>query len=97
MKRTLRKLALLSMATVLVFTGCKKYQDGENSATSDISGAIAGRDYVDLGLPSGTKLATCNVGASQPHENGNYWISTPYSIEGVGEKYDFYAYYLSLM
>lgn len=24
MKRTLRKLALLSMATVLVFTGCKK-------------------------------------------------------------------------
>lgn len=28
---------------------------------------------VDLGLPSGTKWATCNVGASQPEEFGNYF------------------------
>ncbi len=30
-------------------------------------------EYVDLGLPSGTKWATCNVGASEPEEYGDYF------------------------
>lgn len=30
-------------------------------------------EYVDLGLPSGTKWATCNVGAKTPVETGNYY------------------------
>ena len=34
---------------------------------------INGYDYVDLGLPSGLKWATCNVGASLPSEYGNYY------------------------
>ena len=33
----------------------------------------AGHDYVDLGLPSGLKWATCNVGANKPEEYGNYY------------------------
>ncbi|MBE6332934.1 MAG: hypothetical protein E7070_11690 [Bacteroidales bacterium] len=34
--------------------------------------------YVDLGLPSGTLWATCNVGASEPEEYGDYfaWAET---------------------
>ena len=32
-----------------------------------------GHDYVDLGLPSGTLWATCNVGASSPEEYGDYF------------------------
>ena len=32
-----------------------------------------GYEYVDLGLPSGLKWATCNVGASSPEEYGNYY------------------------
>lgn len=32
-----------------------------------------GHDYVDLGLPSGTLWATCNVGASKPEEYGDYF------------------------
>ena len=32
-----------------------------------------GHDYVDLGLPSGTKWATCNVGATTPEGRGNYY------------------------
>jgi hypothetical protein len=36
-------------------------------------GEIAGHYYVDLGLPSGLKWATCNVGASSPEEYGNYY------------------------
>ena len=30
-------------------------------------------DYVDLGLPSGTLWATCNVGAEQPESYGQYF------------------------
>lgn len=40
---------------------------------SDNSGTINGRDYVDLGLPSGTLWATCNVGANSPEEFGSYF------------------------
>ena len=32
-----------------------------------------GHDYVDLGLPSGTKWATMNVGASSETDYGNYY------------------------
>jgi len=30
-------------------------------------------DYVDLGLPSGTLWATCNIGATKPEEYGDYF------------------------
>ena len=32
-----------------------------------------GHEYVDLGLPSGIKWATCNVGANAPEEYGDYF------------------------
>lgn len=38
-----------------------------------VSGTIDNHDYVDLGLPSGLKWATCNVGATSPEESGNYY------------------------
>lgn len=39
-----------------------------------VSGQMEGHDYVDLGLPSGTKWATCNVGANTPTEYGEYLL-----------------------
>ncbi len=39
----------------------------------DPDGEIAGHGYVDLGLPSGKKWATCNVGASSPEDYGDYF------------------------
>ena len=36
-------------------------------------GEYNGREYVDLGLPSGIKWATCNVGANSPEEYGGYY------------------------
>ena len=36
-------------------------------------GTLNGHDWVDLGLPSGTRWATCNVGASSPEGYGNYY------------------------
>ena len=38
-----------------------------------ITGQINNHNYVDLGLPSGLKWATCNVGANSPEEFGNYY------------------------
>ena len=35
--------------------------------------SFSGHEYVDLGLPSGLKWATCNVGATKPEEYGNYY------------------------
>ena len=34
---------------------------------------VTGHEYVDLGLPTGTLWATCNVGASSPEEYGDYF------------------------
>ncbi|MGN0186457.1 MAG: hypothetical protein ACI392_01755 [Paludibacteraceae bacterium] len=45
-----------------LFMSCTKTTGTEN-----------GHDWVDLGLPSGTKWATCNVGASTPEEYGDYF------------------------
>ena len=38
------------------------------------SGMIGSYNYVDLGLPSGLKWATCNVGASTPKDYGDYYV-----------------------
>ena len=48
------------------------------SSTTDVvkvdrSGTINGRAYVDLGLPSGTLWATCNIGATSPEDYGDYF------------------------
>ena len=40
------------------------------NATSKLFTTENGHDFVDLGLPSGTLWATCNVGASNPEEYG---------------------------
>ena len=37
------------------------------------TGTINGHEWVDLGLPSGLKWATCNVGAETPDEYGDYY------------------------
>lgn len=46
-----------------------------NSTTvnNSVSGVINGHKYVDLGLPSGLKWATCNIGANTPESFGNYF------------------------
>ena len=45
-----------------------------------------GHEYVDLGLPSGLKWATCNVGATSPEQSGLYFAwgeTTGYTAEQV--------------
>ena len=81
MKKALKRLALLSVAMVLGFASCEddfgpehdRGNNGGGSGGGAATGTINGHDWVDLGLPSGLKWATCNVGASQPHQYGNYY------------------------
>lgn len=44
----------------------------DKTKVSEPDNYINGHGYVDLGLPSGTKWATCNVGANTPEEYGYY-------------------------
>ena len=46
-------------------------------------------EAIDLGLPSGTKWASCNVGASKPEEYGEYFA---WGETGTKLKYNGYTY-----
>lgn len=54
------------MTAVVFAAGCTKSDD------SNGGGNQGKHEYVDLGLPSGTLWATCNVGANAPEEYGDY-------------------------
>lgn len=53
-----------------LFAACEK---NEVLLQTSVSGTENGHDYVDLGLPSGLKWATCNVEASTPEGYGEYF------------------------
>lgn len=66
---------------------------GARLACSSIGGGEVdpynGHAYVDLGLPSGTKWATCNVGADTPEAYGDYfaWAATePWYESGYAQE-----------
>ena len=47
-----------------------EYINESNNIELVSDGKERGFDYVDLGLPSGTMWATCNVGANKPEDQG---------------------------
>ena len=52
------------------------YGDDRAFTTKDSSSGVVnanGHAYVDLGLPSGTLWATCNIGANAPEDYGDYF------------------------
>ncbi|MBQ5424945.1 MAG: InlB B-repeat-containing protein, partial [Bacteroidales bacterium] len=50
----------------------KLYAQWTSNDTNQSTTNLNGHEYVDLGLPSGTKWATCNVGATNPEDYGYY-------------------------
>ena len=76
-----------TLATIFVAAfmlgSCSKDDEEENDVN------IVEHEYVDLGLPSGTLWATCNVGASKPEEYGDYFAWGETSPKG---KYDWKTY-----
>ena len=51
----------------------KKMNLEAQAAQSSVTGSANGHEYVDLGLPSGTLWATCNIGANKPEGYGSYF------------------------
>lgn len=73
---------------------------GENNQPSNTYVTVNGHKFVDLGLPSGLKWATCNVGANVPEADGDYfawgetvsksyysWDNYKWSVNGSSDKY----------
>lgn len=56
----MKKITLLLFALMAIASGARAWEDN-------------GIEFVDLGLPSGTLWATCNLGASSPEESGYYY------------------------
>lgn len=51
----------------------RRQQEAEARRRHEEFEKYKGHKYVDLGLPSGIKWATCNVGAISPGDYGNYY------------------------
>ena len=100
MKRLKYAVILLLGLSMTFMASCTK--DPNNGG----NGGGNGHAYVDLGLPSGTLWATCNVGANTPEGYGDYfawgettpksvynWDTYRYSNGGYeDEDYDYYPY-----
>ena len=61
------------------------------SCAVTIAPILNGHEYVDLGLPSGTLWATCNVGSSSPTDYGDHfaWGETAPKAEYSEDNYAF--------
>ena len=78
MNSTMKVLvAIMLTIAVATFAGCKKENsqgnDGNDNGGDSSDTIVAIHEYVDLGLPSGTLWATCNVGANAPEDFGDYF------------------------
>lgn len=83
----MKKLETL-LAIVLMFSvsACNKYHDSTKLTSQ---GETQGYAWADLGLPSGTLWATCNMGAAEPEGRGYYygWGMTTDLKEWPGDNY----------
>ena len=78
MKKVTRIFAAITLIVAMACAACTK--DPENGGNNNSSGGgnggystYNGHEYVDLGLPSGTLWATCNVGATSSEDYGYYF------------------------
>ena len=85
MKKTMKAIAAVMLSMAMVFAvGCKpEEEENEDNNTPTIvdnggNGSLNGHGYIDLGLPSGTLWASCNIGAAAPEGKGGYfsWAET---------------------
>ena len=62
-----------SKHNIVLVTGSPDISVDPNGGGKGGNSVVNGHTYVDLGLPSGTLWATCNVGATKPEEYGDYF------------------------
>ena len=93
-------LVLFTALAVVFAGGCTKPDGPNNDGNGGSNGGGSGgenhenHEYVDLGLPSGTLWATCNVGAATPEDHGDWfaWGETAAKYEGDWDNYRFGRY-----
>ena len=78
----MKKKFLFSLGLLMSWLTLSSFTDGPDNLENQVNG----HEYVDLGLPSGIKWATCNVGASTPEECGGY-----YAWGETEEKEEYYS------
>lgn len=69
MKRYTKIIAAIMLLVAVVCTMGFALPEGEQTGNASYNG----HEYVDLGLPSGTLWATCNVGAGTPEATGYHF------------------------
>ncbi len=55
---------------IVIYESMTLYAQWSSNGGTQGEGQLNGHAYIDLGLPSGTKWATCNVGATVPEGHG---------------------------
>ncbi len=74
MNRTLKAMAAIILLVVFAVSCNKSDEPNDSDNNNDENDTIVlSHGYVDLGLPSGTLWATCNVGADTPEDFGDYF------------------------
>lgn len=86
-----RKKSKLWLWTLLACAAVAAVFLGVKFLSPQTTGNSRGHGWVDLGLPSGIKWATCNLGASSPEEYGDYfaWGETTPKEEFTWKNYEF--------
>lgn len=69
----MKKIVIMISCIATILVGCNNAGSSVEKLKEITYESINGHDYVDLGLPSGTKWATCNVGANAIEEYGDYY------------------------
>lgn len=97
MKKFMKATAAITLTMAMFFAfGCKPEDEPTNQGGNNDGGGNGGNTethtYVDLGLPSGTLWATCNVGAEKPEDYGDYlaWGETTTKTVYDGSTYKYY-------
>ena len=93
----MKKVFLFSCGLLVAFSvllvSCEQDVDNEESSGNGCFHNC--HEYVDLGLPSGTKWAACNVGATEPWEYGGYYAWGDTEEKEDDREEDFYKWYSS--
>ena len=69
----MKKTLFLIFSILIIISGNSNVSVASTNTDCPTTGTLNGHDWVDLGLPSGTKWATSNVGANSPTAYGDYF------------------------
>ncbi len=69
----MKKTLFLIFSIFIIISGNSNGSVASKNNVSSTTGTLNGHDWVDLGLPSGTKWATCNIGATKSEDYGYYY------------------------